>query len=324
MQVYSKSSVSTIFAQGTSSPDENQPSAANGVRASVLKTPPPPSRRVCRSPFVTPDHPLYVFGERAEPPPPPARTRPVAEKQLARTTLESIQEMSLPSGQSSPVSPFQRLELSQTFHNENSSARSYRQHDHRAYRQQDHRTQHQVLRKSTTFGIERIRKMSLESSLQNSQSIIEGNDLEGVDLARRLRRLKRRLFLESVEEQGPTQSTPKHSNVSSRRASNDCEMDTMEGMEVVLEDCSTGTALNDNDTNYLLFSSSSLSLEKDEDDVKVEAQKEALCKTVSGDSSITTEVTAPCSTCGCEDDEHCDNNDHDPYWVSLSSISETE
>ncbi len=359
-------SVSTV---STYPRDENLSSIANRAgkhgspkrthkKAPAAPTSPP------RSPFVTPNHPLYVFGDdqfnnnntnvskEFEPSAP----------QKTKNCLDSMQQMSLstPPREEKP-SPFRKLQLSNAFDNtegssssssssssNSSSSQEERQQiyqtpfNNNSQEQQQIRLPHRIIRKSTTFGMERMREMSIDSPLKQKLLVIE-EDLEGeFGLARRLCRMKRRLFLENVvssprqdspeqeqdeleEEEQPLDTTPKHSNTT-----------TMEGMEVVLEDeeqnntttttTTTTTAENENNNNdhfYLTFSTSSESLQMEIDpDEEATTPKMVLSsssapaphKLLSGDSSVVTEATAACSTFG--DDSY--------NWASLSSISEQE
>ena len=233
-----------------------------------------------------------------------------------------MQELSLSSPREERPSPFRRLQLSSAFDEQESSQPRrliYQTPGHNNEQEERLRLPHRVIRKSTTFGMERIREMSIDSPLERKLSIIEG-DLEGADgLARRLRRMKRRLFLEQVSsaptysqalQEQPIDVTPKHSNATT----------TMEGMEVVLEDDSKDNAQSNNNNNdydngfYLTFSSSSESLQMDIDPASVAdatSTNKMPHKVLSGDSSVVTEATAACSTLG-----------DDTYWASLSSISE--
>ena len=286
-----------------------------------------------RSPYVTPNHPLFVFGDNQfnssssssldfEPPAP--------QKQKNSLDSFSLQQMSLDDNK---PSPFRKLQLSNAFDNAERDESESSQKQEQIYetphsiQEQKFLLPHRILRKSTTFGLEGMREMemSIDSPLRRNLVVIEG-DLEEEDgLATRLRRMKRRLFLENVASPPPQQEqeqqeetldgTPKHSNTTA-----------MEGMEVVLEEedseGNTTAAVdesnynNNNDGYYLTFSASfeSLQMEIDEEPVsETTTTSSKIPKSLSGDSSVVTEATAACSTFG-----------EDSYWLSLSSISELE
>lgn len=315
--------------------DENRSSVANTAMEcrSPISTPtksaPPAPSSPPRSPFVTPNHPLYVFGddqfnnsssccssEDFEPPAPQKQKNCLDSLSLQQMSLESPREEDKPS-------PFRKLKLSNAFDQaddaESSSSSEQRQiyeTPHSTSQEQKLLLPHRILRKSTTFGLERMRKMSVDSPLQRKLVVIEG-DLEGEDgLATRLRRMKRRLFLENVasspqycsEQEQPLDETPKHSNTTA-----------MEGMEVVLEEEGNAAAVDESNNNdnagfYLTFSASFESLQMEIDEEPAAPSTSKMPKSFfPGDSSVTTEATAACSTFG-----------DDSYWASLSSISEHE
>ncbi len=303
------------------------PTKSAAAAAPVPASPP-------RSPYVTPNHPLFVFGDNQfnnssssasdfEPPAP--------QKQKNCLDSLSLQQMSLssPREEDGKPSPFRKLQLSSAFDDADRDESSSSEQQGQIYetphssQEQKLRLPHRILRKSTTFGLGNMREMSIDAPLRRKLVVIEG-DLEGEDgLATRLRRMKRRLFLENVasppqQEQKQKQlldKTPKHSNTTA-----------MEGMEVVLEEeDSEGNAAaadesNSNNNNagcYLTFSASfeSLQMEIDEEPALSESRTTSISKIplkpLSGDSSVITEATAACSTFG-----------EDSYWLSLSSISE--
>jgi len=225
------------------------------------------------------------------------------------------------------ASPFRMLEISHAFDEEDTRAEQ-----HQGKTQED-----KGIRKSTTFGVEWERKMSVDPSLQNKIVVIE-EDREGeYGLVRRLRNVKRRLFLDCIatsptKEQAvanprimfptPIGETPIHANRSSSTKTN---ADTMEGTEVVLEDLSSNAfSAPPNDTDYLSFSSSYLQSWNEEEEPKQTAVKPAPHKGLSSDSSVATEVTAACSICECDDHDQINDDNCDPHWISLSSISEIQ
>ncbi len=273
----------------------------------------------CKSPFVTPSHPLYIFGDVTPPNRKASKVEP-ARPQKANKCRESIGELSLPSLTEEFPSPFRTLCLSPTFAErervfEGSQYETPRQSNEEPQMQHD-----RVIRKTTTFGMERIREMSIGSPLEQNLMMIEG-DLEGEDgLATRLRRMKRRLFLENVAASASHEQTPKHSNRMNAAA--------MEGLEVVLEDHAPDISINpkedDHNGLYLTFSasssSSSLSVDIEQDDgpggseieQETETSATAFRKQITMDCSVVTDATASFSTLFENDDT---------YWASLSSIA---
>lgn len=264
----------------------------------------PHSESDCKSPFVTPSHPLYIFGDVTPPSRKALQLEPV-RPQKASKCRESIGEISVPSRKEEVPSPFRSLCLSPTF-DEREGGVEGSQYETPRQNSEEPQVQHRVIRKTSAFGMERIREMSVDSPFEQNLMVIEG-DLEDEDgLATRLRRMKRRLFLENIttsasHEQEPSQQTPKHSN----------RMDgaTMEGMEVVLDDqllqASTNSIEDKRNGFYLTFSasssSSSLRVDIEQDGEPTETSVNMFPKQTTMDCSLDTEATTTCSTFENED-----------------------
>jgi hypothetical protein len=259
--------MSSICAKGTTFHDAKRSTLANGIPTMDTSTSTststiratssanfttllPRVRKVYRSPFVTPDHPLYVFG--GGPSQAPGRAHRWVEKPLrplgqpTTTCLKLMQQLFLSQPvQPLPPQPFQMLEMANSFDAEEDAEQQFEEklqprlsrfqaqhHQHQEHQdlhqhQQQHK-QNRVLRKSSTCGAERFCQMSVDPSLKHILSVIEG-DLEGEDgLARQLRRMKRLLFLESVVA---TSSWPAPTRDSSH--SQHCESDNNDDDEDV-------------------------------------------------------------------------------------------
>ena len=141
MEQYSAASVSGIFAVPSS--EENRSHLANcddkrlnvAISTQVRSSSPPPIPTGCRSPFVSPNHPLYVFGDRPqrpqtppplrvlrEPPPLMGRHRPImlaAGGPILPKPTDSLtacmESLSLAARPEPPTSPYQRLAISNAF-----------------------------------------------------------------------------------------------------------------------------------------------------------------------------------------------------------------
>ena len=153
-----------------------------------------PVQRVCKSPFVTPNHPLYMFGRN--------NCNHNASEVASSLPLQKVEPSRHQNRKHSlnpmhQVSPFRKLQLSSTFDHAEGEFQQTQYQTPCDQRVNQH-VQHRVIRKSASFGMERMRKMSIDPSLKQKHSIIEA-DFKGEDgLVRRLRRMKRRLFLEVV------------------------------------------------------------------------------------------------------------------------------
>ena len=272
----------------------------------------PHSESHCKSPFVTPSHPLYIFGDVTPPSRKVLQLEPV-RPQKANKCRESIGKISVPSLKEEVPSPFRTLCLSPTFA-EREGLFEGSQYETPRQNTEEPQVQHRVIRKTTAFGMERIREMSVDSPLEQNLMVIEG-DLEDEDgLATRLRRMKRRLFLENVassasHEQETSEQTPKHSNR--------MDVATMEGMEVVLDDqlleATTNSTEDKRNGFYLTFSasssSSSLRVDIEQDDAPAAETSVTISpKQITMDCSVVTEATTACSTFENED----------MHWASVS------
>ncbi len=284
----------------------------------------------CKSPFVTPNHPLYIFGDitptiRDE----ASEVEPI-RPQRAKKCRKSNSDISTPALNEEIPSPFRVLCLSPTF--DEREASHFGSEFETPNSEEDNgqnQVEHRVIRKTTAFGMEHERNMSTNPHLEQKLTVIEA-DLEGEDgLAIRLRRMKRRLFLENVGESnslpqisGPNEhetsgQTPKHSN---RIA-----VPMMEGMEVVLDEALPDAKMKSIDDKhngfYLTFSASASSAslqgdieQEEETGLKTDEQKPLPLsnpKQTKTDWSVVTEATASFSIF---------END-DMHWASISSIA---
>ena len=323
----SSASLSSIFAMSNADHDENRSSIANGANVNAEKL------FECRSPFVTQDHPRCILGDGEMVPLFAALRTPVVHTHASNsfdgrpprprrqhTGIESTRMMSAShstsSSSTSTLSPGHKYTQKST-----------------TFDVEDMRAERRFLQNSVTFVVENIRKMSLEPSPQ-TQVVLTVRDREsGGILARRLRRLKRRLFLESVSssqtssqaspsplspqdgemimdnevpsaptaaisavKQEAKKKTPKHSNTSTS------SFTITKEIEIVVDD----TTFN---TTMVIESSGS------------GPEAHYTLSTKMSDSSETTEAPPACTFCQ-DDDNNRDHNDGSDHYLSLSSVSE--
>lgn len=290
----------------------------------------------CKSPFVTPNHPLYIFGDITPTNRDEASEVEPVRPQRTKKCRKSTSDISTPALNKEIPSPFRVLCLSPTFDDREAphigSQFETPNNEEEEDSTQQHQVEHRVIRKTTAFGMENEREMSMNSMnspLEQKLTVIEA-DLEGEDgLAIRLRRMKRRLFLENVGESNslPQRSDPDEHETSGQtpKHSNRIAVPMMEGMEVVLDEAlpdATMKSIDDKHNGFYLTFSASTSSASLQGDIEQEEERGLNTdepkplpisnpKQTKTDWSVVTEATASCSTI---------END-DMHWASISSIA---
>ena len=246
MEQYSAASVSGIFAVPSS--EENRSHLANcddkrlnvAISTQVRSSSPPPIPTGCRSPFVSPNHPLYVFGDRPqrpqtppplrvlrEPPPLMGRHRPImlaAGGPILPKPTDSLtacmESLSLAARPEPPTSPYQRLAISNAFDDgedqqstsTSTTTRTFATEPQQVLPQQTQGCESGLVHLQSICSEESanmtVRTNPMEASstsfavnipIHNEQTnlLLIGKLDEGESLESKLRRIKRRLYLDN-------------------------------------------------------------------------------------------------------------------------------